>query len=961
MRYNEDAMLRIRFTVTLLLFISATLSTPLFAQHVPGTDWKQRETERFIIMYPDTMSDEAAALAVALDDVLIVAGSLLPVTHKKKKWPLVLTNLGLESNGFVTLAPQHSVWYATPGEDFTAVSDWWMLLARHETRHMAQFDAADQGATRVLHILFGELGWGTGIVLGTPTWLLEGDAVVMETTLSKEGRGRDPLFTMEVMAMVSENPDSDYFSAVNPSYKNHIPDYYRVGYSLTSWIRHEYGGETLEEIYRSSARIPIPVIGLNTGTKRSTDKKPKELYREMAADLILTASALHESTDWTAAEIISPVQDCFTRYDSLFDAGNGMLYARKETLSEAPSLVLIDSDQNEKEIIRLPRRGRVSMAFPDTDDTDFHLRIAWDSLRYHPVFLGSSVSDITIVDLDRRHRVIRRKTIVTKSRYLYPALSPDGSRLAAVEILENGGCALVILDADSGEIESRTELRSDTAIRETAAYPSWSPDGKRLVFSVRNDGGRRIAEWDIETQKITDLTETTYHTVKTPVYSLDGQWVFYSSNESGLEAVWAVRRTENNPMHYIAAQRWYGAYKPAIALDGKAIYVVEYASAEGEAISRIEFQADKPGGLVLANCILEENPEASYCDAKIRNPENRDKFITVGNIEYPESDYNLSEHAFNVHSWGLYPGQSSNSFLGNELVLNLQSRDVLGTLSFEVGALYEVIESSPGAYMGLSFTGIRPVIGIQGEYRYRSPQSDPFHQTSFSLSALYPTNLARTGIWNHILDIGITGGLLSYFTNGAPSDHYPFISYMADWSRLRPGSRRAIRPDLGWRLRTIYSHIPLPDNYGYSTSAELDLYFPGGFKNTSLGFGAGIEHRTVNFTPRISRPRGYNWENPDLTLVGSVDYEFPLGYPDLPLGSVIFIQRFRLGLFSDFGYIGTTTEEPLEKRWSTGAVLTMDFSAFNNFPGLSIGIQFSWLWQEMTPRIDVMIMELSLF
>ncbi|MCK5250983.1 MAG: hypothetical protein KAJ98_13515, partial [Spirochaetaceae bacterium] len=166
-------MLRIRITFTLLLLISATLSIPLFAQHVPGTNWMQRETERFIIIYPDTMSDVAAALAVALDDVLIDAGSRLPVSHKKKKWPLVLTNLGLESNGFVTLAPRYSMWYATPGEDFTAVSDWWMLLARHEARHMAQFDAADQGVTRALHILFGELGWGAGIVLGTPTWLLE--------------------------------------------------------------------------------------------------------------------------------------------------------------------------------------------------------------------------------------------------------------------------------------------------------------------------------------------------------------------------------------------------------------------------------------------------------------------------------------------------------------------------------------------------------------------------------------------------------------------------------------------------------------------------------------------------------------------------------------------------------------------------------------------------------------------
>jgi len=910
-------MSQFRITVLLFSLFSLIVIPQLYAQHAPGTRWKQRETQNFILIYPETMSEEVAELAAELDGIL---GEV-----HNKKWPIVLTNLGVEANGFVTLAPRHSVWYAVPGEEITAVSDWWMLLARHEGKHMSQFDTADQGTTRFLHTLFGEMGWGAGIVMGTPPWLLEGDAVIQETILSEEGRGRDPLFTMQFMALVNENPDTDYYHGVNQSFKNHIPDYYRVGYEITSWIREEYGEQALEEIYRSSARIPIPVIGLNTGTKRATGKKPRELYRELAQSLSCSATALQEEIEWTPAEILSPPPQSFTRYDALFSHPDGSLYARKETLSEAPSLVRILPGQpvqeNENTLIRLPRGGRVSMAALENST----LRVAWNSIHRHPVYLGSSVSDITVVDIN--DRVIRRRTIIKDSRYLYPALSPDGLKLAAVEFLDDGSAALVILEVESGKELRRRDFHG--SIPETAAYPSWSPDGTKLVFSLRDRSGRWIAEWGIAGNKVVNLSEKSFFTVKNPVYSSDGKQVFYSSNESGLEAVWTL------PDHQLAAQRWYGAYMPIAARSpagSKAVYIVEYSSSLGERISRVN----------LPRTAEIDTTAASSTPGGNLSPSSEE-------TNFPETDYKPAEHALNIHSWGLsYP-----TIGGSELHLGISSKDILGTLSFKTGALYEITERSPGAYAQLAFTAMRPIIGINGEYRYRSPEKDPFHQSSITISALYPANLARTGIWNHKLDVGIAGGLISYFpVDSGAGTHYPILSYLAQWSRLRPGSKRAFRPDLGWKLSTRYSQIPMPGNYNDSASAELKLYFPGGFRNTSLSFNTGIEKRSANFTPLIRSPRGYDWDNPELAMLGSIDYEFPLIYPDLPMGSVIFIQRLRMGLFSDFGN---------NRRWSTGAALTMDFSAFNNFPGLSIGLQFSWRWLDNTPRVDFMIMELPVF
>ena len=258
-----------------ILFIVLTapmLLTNLPAQHVPGTKWKQRETKNFLIIYPESLSDDAAALSMVLDEVFMEVSADLPPKHRKKKWPLVLTDLGLVSNGYVSLLPRRSVWYATPGEDFTAVSDWWMLLAHHEGRHLAHFDAADQGFTHFLRVLFGDLGWGTGLVFGSPPWLLEGDSVYLETELSKEGRGRDPLFTQEMAIIAAEDPDIKYHEINNFSYKKHHPSVYHLGYSLISWIRQQYGDEAMREIYTRTARIGLPVIGIDVGILKATGK-----------------------------------------------------------------------------------------------------------------------------------------------------------------------------------------------------------------------------------------------------------------------------------------------------------------------------------------------------------------------------------------------------------------------------------------------------------------------------------------------------------------------------------------------------------------------------------------------------------------------------------------------------------------------------------------------------------------
>ena len=63
---------------------------PAAAQHVPGVRWMQREGERFILIYPESLSSQAGELAGALDRMLALTAESLPPPREARKWPIIL-------------------------------------------------------------------------------------------------------------------------------------------------------------------------------------------------------------------------------------------------------------------------------------------------------------------------------------------------------------------------------------------------------------------------------------------------------------------------------------------------------------------------------------------------------------------------------------------------------------------------------------------------------------------------------------------------------------------------------------------------------------------------------------------------------------------------------------------------------------------------------------------------------
>jgi TolB protein len=137
---------------------------------------------------------------------------------------------------------------------------------------------------------------------------------------------------------------------------------------------------------------------------------------------------------------------------------------------------------------------------------------------------------------------------------LFPSWSPSkqGDKIAFQRARQRGSrwFSLWTLDLVDGEAHRVTEV----AVSSNAAIvsPSWSPDGKQLVFATvldPNTGGKKSTgptrgEQDIwivsadggERRRITDGNGINL----SPVWSTDNR-VYFVSNRSGNEAVWSVR------------------------------------------------------------------------------------------------------------------------------------------------------------------------------------------------------------------------------------------------------------------------------------------------------------------------------------------------------------------------------------------------------------------------------------
>ena len=108
-------------------------------QYPPGIRWKSIATPHYEIVFPDVLENDALRAANALETLYDPLGRTCMAD--RRRFPVLLTNQGVEANGSVQLAPRKSEWFHWPGQGtLLGTGEWIDLLAAHEGRHMVKFE-----------------------------------------------------------------------------------------------------------------------------------------------------------------------------------------------------------------------------------------------------------------------------------------------------------------------------------------------------------------------------------------------------------------------------------------------------------------------------------------------------------------------------------------------------------------------------------------------------------------------------------------------------------------------------------------------------------------------------------------------------------------------------------------------------------------------------------------------------
>ena len=81
-------------------------------QDPPGLDWRQIQTKRFTVIFPEAITTDAQRVANTLEHIYGPVSKTL--RGPQKPLEMVLTNQAAKFGGLVALAPRRSVWFSTP-------------------------------------------------------------------------------------------------------------------------------------------------------------------------------------------------------------------------------------------------------------------------------------------------------------------------------------------------------------------------------------------------------------------------------------------------------------------------------------------------------------------------------------------------------------------------------------------------------------------------------------------------------------------------------------------------------------------------------------------------------------------------------------------------------------------------------------------------------------------------------
>lgn len=890
-------------TITLCMLIAVpSFAAPDFTtgQTPPGLDWRQIRTDHFTVIFPELITADAQRLANTLEHTYGAVSKTL--RGPKKPVEVVLINQTTEANGFVALSPRRSVWSTTPPQDVGFVpGEWFQMLAIHEMRHVVQDDRMRRGLVRLLYLLSGEDGQGvTNFVI--PAWFAEGDAVGIETALTENGRGRMPQFDLGIRALLLNGHRYSVHKAYYGSYRDWYPDFYKLGYFMTTYVSNKYGTETWDNVIGSAVNWVFLPFTFSRALKKHTGAGTGETYDQVMDELTALWQAQQEGLRTTPLQVLpgQPQSGVWTNYKYPHRLSDGSVLTHKIGLANASTLVRLYPDGREKNVCFYAPMGGIRVAGG---------KVAWNRYTPDPRWGRRAYSDVVVLDIASG----RKHEITHKAKLFAPAPSPDGKRLAAIEFGPDRHCHLVLLETASGAEQARFRAPDGVLWR----TPTWSENGQQIAVVRQDAHGNTLERIDTTSGEREIVLPHTHDDIGWPVFS--GDYLLFDSPYSGIDNIHAVHLS--NGTRYEVTSRPLAATHAAV--DSNSLLFEEY-TVDGYRIATMPLD---PATWTPIEQV--EDRRVRYYEPMIEQEQGGSVLTDIPKRVYPVHPYRPLLRLLKIHSWGLGTAPE-----GSALSLTINSKDLLELSTFSSGLEYNANEGTTSFLGDFSLAAWYPIFNVGGRWGGRSSTytmengddrdtlekvTDNWTERSVNAGVEVPLNFSR-GPWDSSANLSAKAAWTYISDKNDPTlasvenqnGHFLPLTYALTLSRARHRAIRDFAPAWGQNLRLTYHHTPFGGDYnGNLLSGQLALHFPGLWAHHSLRLEGSYEWQDPTastadvyphrFESEYDFVRGYDYAFHHHFYQGIANYALPLFYPDLNFFSLLHLKRVRTNFFYNYG------------------------------------------------------------
>jgi hypothetical protein len=905
-----------------------------YGQNPPNLYWNKILSPHFQVIFPKELGERAERLINVLERVYRVENHSIKVNTQPIT--IILQNQPVESNAFVLLAPRRSEFNTLPPQDLEPI-DWLNSLAVHEMRHVVQMDRVFNGkeATIFETIQLGIFG------LVYPTWFFEGDAVDMETLLTEGGRGRLPSWDIDMRTNILSNKNYSYSKYTLGSWKDNVPDYYRIGYFMVTKMRRDYGDSVFNEIYTGSLKIkPYP---FSSSLKKNTGFNTHDFFTETIKDL------KNQWTDSLKRSQVIYYPSVSQRKDSL--ALNyrlpkpftpGKIVFIKDGLDKLPGIYSLDiHTRKEKRILIIGNQTNSNFDYKNQI-------LVWTETRMDPRYQYRDYSNIYLYDF----KTHKKKALTHQSKLFSPALNPRADTLVAVQVKTNYTFNLRLIDTRNPgqflDLPNPNHYFFET--------PSFDSTGKKIISVVVNTQGKAIDEYNLQTHEERLLKPFTNMEIDRPIYA-PGGFILYQSAQTGRDQIFALNLQTQKEQALTASP--FGAYSPQ--LQGDTLWFEDFSSL-GRNISQISYSHEIRVPKDTVNRFISYYkllvPQEIGSKPKFRQSLNQlaDDSINFSSGKilgedslfkpYPITKFREIGHLFYFHS--LLPdiqnfNLNTNTFLTG---LKLTSTNLLNTTQTYIGVYYQNGIDALEYQAGITYKKYYPQIIFNFTDKKRNALAIenlntgqvflPYSYRSriLDLGLYIPLNFVSS-IQNYTANFQVTTSFQNNYALSIPLSRFAnfntYIKFPLHYSLLfekdKKTSVRDIYPEWGQNIALDFEHLPFSNNLkGHYFAMNSGFYFPGFLNHHVFRLGLNYQYNVGIYVGQRSLDEisGFSYLPPNAlqnTLLA--DYYFPIAYPDWELGRWAFIRRWVGNVFYDRENLGSNPQS--YAGYATyGASLRMD-------------------------------------